>query len=936
MGNTFTLIFAFLLLSLTVTAQEASNNSQEPIVVQNPFMGTYINNNGVHYCGTDQLAHEQFENDPAYRQRYFQQMQEWENFQNGNHPESTWDSSVKYIPVVVHVIHNPGVPIGTGENISLSKVQSQIRILNEDFRKIPGTRGDGNGVDTKYEFFLAQKDPNGNCTDGVVRIESTLTNNHASSQAAQLKALSQWDPQRYYNIWTTASMSPAGLIGYATFPGGNPALDGVVCHHGFFGDEAPLSNPNYINGRAMSHETGHWLNLYHPFQGGCAGMTNGNCNTGGDQVCDTPPVDNPNFQCPGNHNSCNETTTATGGNIPDLVDNYMDYTIDTCKSMFTAGQKVRMDFAANGVRALIWDSTNVANAGYWGCLGITYCNSRSNDSLGAQITNVSFQSVNNSTSACTKYSDHTDLFDDVIRDSTFNFSVTTAACGGGTPSSHQVVAYFDWNRDADFDDPGEKVIVRSHGPGQGTSIVPVTVPGNAPLNRVGIRVICTEDTAVSPCGIYPVGETEDYSVTIRNNPPIVNTFFPSSGQSGTLVTIVGENFEGVNDALFNGVSAFTVNYISPDTITALAPSSSTGKITVISPTGQDESDSVFTYVVQAPVINFIDPDSGMINDVIQIQGGIFSGFDSVLFNNTRVTNFVNQFSVRLDARVPAGATDGKVTVYHPNGNAVSPETFHVIQPLPTINVTAAPGNVCQGEETMVAFNMTGTGPFTLEFTDGNQTYLLPQITSPYTTPFTLNTTTTFTVTFLGDQNHSITNPPGASKTVNVNTSPISDFTYSANALTVTFNNMSSGALNYEWDFGDGSTSVGVNPLHTYTAAGTYDVCLIAETNNGCKDTSCQTISITVGLEDKLVGGSFSAYPNPVNDQLNIEIELPVQGLATVEIIGMDGKSQGIYTINLDGRKTEQAIDMQTLSGGTYVIKLTTPDGQQVAQKIQKN
>ena len=80
------------------------------------------------------------------------------------------------IPVVIHIIHDGGT-----ENISEAQVQSQIQILNEDFGKLPGTNGDGNGVDTEVRFCLAKKDPNGNCTNGIVRIKSSLTNHQTLS-----------------------------------------------------------------------------------------------------------------------------------------------------------------------------------------------------------------------------------------------------------------------------------------------------------------------------------------------------------------------------------------------------------------------------------------------------------------------------------------------------------------------------------------------------------------------------------------------------------------------------------------------------------------------------------------------------------------------------------------------------------------------------------
>ena len=208
---------------------------QSSFTVENPFAKQLpASPTGVIPCYSDQLAHQQFKNDPQFRQNYAEINKRVREITESQYRQP-FDTAVIYIPVVVHVIHLPGTPEGTAENIAMSKIQSQIRVLNEDFRKIPGTPGDGNGVDTKIEFFLAQKDPNGNCTDGVVRVASNLTN-HNPNQAAALKALSWWDNTKYLNMWVVRDMG--SVLGYATFPGGTPALDGVVIVYTSFGDEA--------------------------------------------------------------------------------------------------------------------------------------------------------------------------------------------------------------------------------------------------------------------------------------------------------------------------------------------------------------------------------------------------------------------------------------------------------------------------------------------------------------------------------------------------------------------------------------------------------------------------------------------------------------------------------------------------------------------------
>lgn len=255
--------------------------------------------------------------------------------------------NIKIIPVVVHVIHNGGV-----ENISDAQIQSQIDVLNEDFRKIAGTNGDGNGVDTEIEFCLAKISPDGHCTNGIVRVQSTLTN-HLTYQRAMLKQLSYWDNTRYLNMYVVKSINGgSGIAGYSSFPGGPPDEDGIVVRYNYFGRTGTIATGS--NGRTTTHEISHWFGLYHTFNNGCGTDT---C-TDGDYICDTPPAANPNYGCP-TINSCSNDFP----DVNDQIANYTDYSNDACKNMFTAGQKTRMDATLNTFRTQIWSAANVTATG---------------------------------------------------------------------------------------------------------------------------------------------------------------------------------------------------------------------------------------------------------------------------------------------------------------------------------------------------------------------------------------------------------------------------------------------------------------------------------------------------------------------------------------------------------------------------------------------
>ena len=262
--------------------------------------------------------------------------------------------SVIRIPVVVHVIHN-GDALGAGENIADGQVLSQITVFNQDFRKLTGTPGDGAGVDTTIEFCMAQIDPNGNPTTGIDRRNLGTANfNEAAVEAA--KATTIWDPTKYLNMWTFRFGGDLnGVLGYAQFPTGSglngmptedcitgeASTDGVVAAFNTFGSRTlfPSGSYNgtaYDKGRTMTHEVGHMLGLRHIWgDDGCPSGTT-NVYTNEDFCADTPASAAANFGCPGGTNSC----PAVPGN--DQIENYMDYTDDSCMSMFTQDQKDRM------------------------------------------------------------------------------------------------------------------------------------------------------------------------------------------------------------------------------------------------------------------------------------------------------------------------------------------------------------------------------------------------------------------------------------------------------------------------------------------------------------------------------------------------------------------------------------------------------------------
>ena len=262
------------------------------------------------------------------------QFEQWLAQKMKEAPAARLEAEVVTLPVVVHVIHR-GEAVGTGSNISVAQIQSQIEVLNEDFRLLNASLADTDArfinlaSDVEIEFVMAKRDPEGLPTDGIVRVEG-FQSSWAFEDNIELKALSYWPAEDYVNIWVTPLAG--SLLGYAQFPdsdlpglnfgSGNGVTDGVVISSSYFGREGNIANG--VQGRTTTHEIGHYLGLRHIWG-------DGDCSVD-DFVDDTPLQEAANRGCTAT-NSCGS---------PDMINNYMNYTSDACMSLFTHQQKERI------------------------------------------------------------------------------------------------------------------------------------------------------------------------------------------------------------------------------------------------------------------------------------------------------------------------------------------------------------------------------------------------------------------------------------------------------------------------------------------------------------------------------------------------------------------------------------------------------------------
>ncbi|MGI8892176.1 MAG: fibronectin type III domain-containing protein, partial [Bacteroidia bacterium] len=277
-------------------------------------------------CATTEVHEEELRNNPEIKQKLLSIENHIQFYEQSG---GSMRSMAITIPVVVHIIYNTA-----SQNISDAQIQSQIDVLNEDFRKLNSDVSmvpsiwQGITADAQIEFCLAKRDPMGNATTGITR---TYTSQTSFSTNNAMKYTSSggkdgWDRNQYMNIWVCNL--GGSLAGYAQFPGGTAATDGIVVHYSTFGRTGTLQN-GYNKGRVTTHEVGHWLNLRHIW---------GDASCGNDYVADTPTQSAANYGCPGF-----PYVTCSNGPSGDMYMNYMDYTFDACKYMFTSGQASRMN-----------------------------------------------------------------------------------------------------------------------------------------------------------------------------------------------------------------------------------------------------------------------------------------------------------------------------------------------------------------------------------------------------------------------------------------------------------------------------------------------------------------------------------------------------------------------------------------------------------------
>ena len=410
------------------------------------------------------------------------------------------------IPVVVHVLYSTA-----SENISDAQIASQIAVLNEDFHKLnpdytktPSAFA-GLVADAGIQFVLAKRTPAGVATTGIERKSSTITTWGTADKIkkASTGGLDAWNASQYLNLWV--GTIGGGILGYAQFPGGAAATDGVVISPVYFGRTGTVTAP-YNLGRTGSHEVGHWLNLNHIWG------DDGTACTGTDNVSDTPNQADESYGKP----TFPQVSCSNGPN-GDMFMNYMDYTDDAAMFMFSTGQSTRMNalFATGGARASLLTSQGGVVPGGGTTpppTTVTYCASKGTSVAYEYVDLVQLGSINRASGANAGYYDGTAISTTVAAGSTQTISLSAGFVG--TAYSEYFKVYIDYNQNGVFTDTGELVVNAAASSVATTRSFSFTVPATAKSGNTRLRVVLSDNSATTSCGSYSYGETEDYTLTV--------------------------------------------------------------------------------------------------------------------------------------------------------------------------------------------------------------------------------------------------------------------------------------------------------------------------------------------------------------------------------------------------------------------------------------
>lgn len=496
-------------------------------------------------CGFDASKNKMMQ-DPEYAEKIKAFESKIQHFISSGKSQNK-SASTFTIPVVVHVLHL-GEAVGSGTNISDAQIQSGIDRLNIVYRGLDPA----SPIDLQVEFTLAQRDPNCNATTGINRIDASGVANYAtqgvylSSAGADentLKDLSRWPETDYLNIWIVSEIDDNnagyGTQGYANFFTGS-AYEGSVMMYTVFGYDPTNANPSWPltfnrDNSTVIHEFGHYLHLYHTFEGDNGGSScpaDVTVGTDSDGCADTEIHKRHTSTCPAN-NDC--TASAYGFNT---LKNYMSYF--NCTDRFTNDQKTRIVAARTGTSIVNSKGGLAPDASY--SAPTAACTITSPQTNTAGIMNVELNGLNmpsgssNTDGGSIDMSGSCSNYFEIDPSVDYNINVELFSV-----NYQELGVWIDWNNDGDFNDQSEQQVLSTDLAAAQTLPVKILYPASVTYGSyVRMRLINDIDDRYGvanisgPCFTPTYGQSEDYALHILT---------PGAGLPVTFMDLTAENID---------------------------------------------------------------------------------------------------------------------------------------------------------------------------------------------------------------------------------------------------------------------------------------------------------------------------------------------------------------------------------------------------------
>lgn len=904
-------------------------------------------------CGFDEAHQQLLTTHPDYARSITENHQGWADFTSAASKAMsnglvtmTPGGPVYEIPVVVHVIHTGGA-VGSNYNPSSAQLSGMIDYLTKVYEATWTGYPDSlsGGTHFPVKFVLAKRDPNCNPTDGIIRVNGSSlpgyasggVNRHLSSGASDpdVKALSRWPNTDYVNIWVVNKIDGADgfgfgsyIAGYAYFPGAPANVDGVIL----------LAKEAKSGSTTLPHELGHSFGLWHTFQGGTETSCppNANCNTQGDEVCDTDPHMN-TFACPTGNNPC------TGNSWSPVKHNIMSYT--NCPDRFSAGQRTKWLWNLMNNRPGLMSSMgsvapmtmteaacSPASANPSNTFDVGPRLVKLNDLYGA--TNGGYNSDGNKVwldKSCHQAA-HLDL------GASYTLSVTSSF------QPEKVAVYIDWNNNGSFE--GSELVYTHAGSTYNevhTTTITVPVSGVVTCAPLRMRVLADRLSAPMPtaCGPLQYGQAEDYSIYVQG---------PSNSAQVAVLQNIGGNPSCFDDLLgfvpdttgtalaatfqwfVNGSLAGTGNSYS----SALLANGDvlTVKMYYAGPCGPDTAVSnPFTIIRQATV-----PPTA----TIALTGGTNPGCtgDTITFSATGTnTGSAPTWAWQVNG-VAAGVTGPAYTttalnsgdvvqvILTSNSACASPDTAvsnsitYTIAPAitPTVTASITNGNNPGCLDSFVTFTAVPTGISTTNtyqwLVNGN-----PVATGQNFTTNTLNNGDVVTVKLT-------TAGPGCRTTDVASSAGITmSLTEAGETPLISYigNTLVSDVLNVQWYGPSGLIPGATGETYIPTEPGNY---YAVNMDGGCGIVPSNVLNVSLLTVGTLTLEGLSIYPNPAKDRFTVSFS-KAQDL-TVKIYSLTG--QLLRTSEIRGHQ-QKTLSVGDLPAATYFLLLQDEKGKSATYKI---